>query len=117
MSLTNRPVTPKNVKRTKTSKSERESPWYQYGSDKEYQAWCRKQPSAYSGRKTDIVYAHYRTSDNSGTGIKPPFSGIPLTWEEHTIQHQVGQYNFMPKWQWEIEVEAHLKAWVNSLKK
>jgi len=90
--LTNRPVTPKGQKRTKTSKSERESPWYQYGTDKQYQAWCRKQPSAYSGK----------------TGN---------TWVEHTIQHQVGQYNFMPKWWWEIEVREHLEAWVKDILK
>ncbi len=70
------------------SKSERESPWSKYGTDKQYQAFVRTLPSAVSGQTQNIVYAHYRTAKNSGIGIKPVYSGIPLTYVEHLEQHQ-----------------------------
>ena len=37
------------------------------------------------------VLAHYRLADYCGMGIKPPFSGVPLTHTEHTMQHQHGE--------------------------
>jgi hypothetical protein len=118
MNLTNRPVTPKGIKRRKgAGKSERESPWYQFGTDKEFQDFVRKQPSAFSGKKENIVFAHHRTAENSGTAIKPPFSGIPLTWEEHALQHRIGQYAFMPKWWWKSHVNMYLNEWVASINK
>lgn len=118
MNLTNRPVTPKGGKKVnRVGKSERESPWYQFGTDKEFQEFVRKQPSALSTSKKDIVFAHYRTAKNSGTANKPPFSGIPLTFEEHLIQHQIGQFNFMPRWWWETHVNMYLNEWVASKRK
>lgn len=110
------PVTP--VYRTssqKYGKSERESPWFQYGTDEDYKAWCRKQRSAYSAKTGDIVYAHYRTAANSGTGMKPPFSGLPLTMQEHQMQHRIGQYNFRHKTWWEDNVREHLERWASEV--
>jgi len=98
-----------------TGKAERESPWFRYGTDNQYQAWVRKQPSALSGSTSNIVYAHYRTARNSGIGIKPPFSGIPLTYIEHLEQHQIGQFNFMPREWWVEQVNFHLNEWIKSL--
>jgi len=96
-------------------KSERESPWFKYGTDADYQKFCRTLPSAYSNSRDNIVYAHYRTAQNSGIGIKPPYSGIPLTWAEHTLQHQIGQYSLMSRERWEFLVQLHLEKWRNSL--
>lgn len=93
------------------SRAERESPWNQYGPDKSYQAFCRTLPSAVSGQTQNIVYAHYRTAKNSGIGMKPPYSGIPLTYVEHLEQHQIGQYNFLVKPVWEELVIKYLKMW------
>lgn len=97
-------------------KSERESPWFEYGTDAQYQAFCRELPSALSGKTENIVFAHYRTAANSGTGIKPPFSGIPLTFMEHRHQHEVGQYSFRPREWWEEQVERHLQIWAHYVK-
>lgn len=97
-------------------KAERESPWFQFGTDEQYKAWCRKRPSAYSGKNENVVYAHYRTAANSGVGMKPPFSGIPLTFTEHNLQHRVGQYSFMERERWEYLVNQHLRLWAESRK-
>lgn len=99
----------------KHPKSERESPWFKYGTDKDYQAFCRAQPSALSGQTNNIVYAHYRTAQNAGTGYKPPFSGVPLTVDEHYRQHQYGVYTFAPSEWWEYQCALHLERWRNSL--
>lgn len=66
--------------------------------DDQYQAWIRKQPSCISGRYSEWVngegrceYAHVRRAKDGGTGYKPLFSGVPLTHEEHAMQHQKGE--------------------------
>lgn len=97
-------------------KSERESEWFQYGTDKEYQAFCRRLPSCVSGHTGNVIFAHYRTAANSGTGIKPPFSGVPMTYAEHAKQHQIGQYAFKPREWWEYEVRRHLDMWAYFVK-
>lgn len=101
-------------KRKGRNRAEMESPWSRYGSDSDYQAWCRLRPSAYSGKNGQIVYAHYRTAANSGTGVKPVYSGLPLTMQEHQLQHAVGQFHFMERERWQYLVESHLKAWARS---
>lgn len=116
MNLTNQAPHQKGQTHKKHSRAERESQWYRYGSDADYQAWCRKRPSACSGQTANVVYAHYRTAKNSGTGVKPVFSGIPLTYKEHQLQHRIGQYNFMTRERWEYLVDMHLKLWVESCK-
>lgn len=110
------PIDPseRNRKRPKRSKTA-ESHWAsEFGTDADYQAWCRKRPSAYSGKTDNVVYAHYRTAANSGIGIKPPYSGIPLTLTEHNIQHRIGEYNFMERARWEFLVDKYLNEWVRS---
>lgn len=91
------------------------SPWAAYGSDKDFQAWCRKQPSAFSGRTQNVIFAHYRTAANSGIGMKPKFSGIPLTQEEHARPHQRGHDALAPRAWWERQVQIYLERWKNSL--
>lgn len=67
-------------------------------SDKAYQSWVRRQPSCISGRFSEWVngegrceYAHVRRAATSGTGYKPLYSGVPLTHDEHAMQHQYGE--------------------------
>jgi hypothetical protein len=110
--LTGRPVTPKGTPKAKRRKPS--SHWAAaYGTDAEYQAFCRKLPSASSGA-TPCIYAHYRSATNSGIGIKPEFSGLPLTYSEHLLQHQIGQYEFASREWWETQIKAHLSLWIRS---
>ncbi len=59
------------------------------GTDKEFQKWVKTQPNMLGGESE--VYAHVRRSWNAGTGMKPLFSGIPLTDWQHRLQHQKGE--------------------------
>lgn len=90
-----------------------------WGSDAQYQAWCRKQPSAYDGAadwhpergESVCEYAHVRRAGNAGTGCKPEFSGIPLTHLQHQLQHQHGESHFAP-FDFEKAAAEHLKKWI-----
>lgn len=75
--------------------------WRAIGSDEQYQAWVRKQPSAHSSRRgtedNQIVYAHVRrVRDGAGSSIKPLYCGIPLLNSEHQLQHQQGESGLRP---------------------
>ena len=67
--------------------------------DKDFQAWVRRQPSCLSGCFSEwqdgegrCEFAHVRrVSRGGGVGIKPPFSGVPLTHAEHAMQNQYGE--------------------------
>lgn len=68
------------------------------GTDDEFLAWIRTQPSAHSKEFSEFINgqgrceaAHVRRSNNAGTGIKPEYSAIPLTHDEHALQHQQGE--------------------------
>ncbi len=70
------------------------------GTDDDYQEWVQKQPSCLS-KETDWIedigesrceYAHVRrVSEGSGTSIKPDYFGVPMTHEEHAMQHSSGE--------------------------
>lgn len=74
--------------------------------DQDYLEWLRSLPSAYSNRKPCIA-AHFRTAENSGIGIKPLFSAIPLTKQEHDIQHRIGTFKFASRSWWVFMVARH----------
>lgn len=78
--------------------------------DSAYLAWLRKQPSAFSGR-TPCEACHYRTSINSGIGIKPLYSAVPLTSDEHQDQHRIGTYKFAARDWWEAQVKKYQIAY------
>lgn len=67
--------------------------------DNDFIKWVRRQPSCVSGSFSEWVdgegrceFAHVRrVSRGSGTGIKPMFSGVPLTHDEHAMQHEKGE--------------------------
>ena len=68
------------------------------GTDDEFLDWIRLQPSALSGRHSEYVdgegrceAAHVRRASNSGVGMKPRYSAIPLTRKEHALQHAEGE--------------------------
>lgn len=101
-----------------SGKSERESPWFKYGSDAKYRAWIQTQPSALSGQQDycdDGIMrceaAHFRTAATSGTGFKAPYSCIPLTHDEHQLQHGQGASELGDKEWWWHQVDHHLRKW------
>lgn len=73
--------------------------WKAVGTDKEYLEWVKHQKSARSGIYSEhhddgnayCVPAHVRRVEHgAGTGIKPPYSAIPLTNAEHKMSHDRG---------------------------
>lgn len=100
MNLTGRPVYQKGSKRRSRGKVD----------DRDFLDWLKTLPSAYSG-KMPCDPAHYRTAANSGVGCKPLYSAIPLTREEHRLQHRIGQFNFMPRAWWETQVAHYVDLW------
>lgn len=58
--------------------------------DKKYLAWLRTQPCCLTGIMPTVA-AHVRRSNNSGVGLKPLFSAVPLTDEVHKYQHNHGE--------------------------
>ncbi len=66
--------------------------------DSAFLSWLRTQPSCLSGSFSEYVNGigrnpacHVRSSANSGTGMKPRFSAVSLTHEEHFLQHRSGE--------------------------
>ena len=69
--------------------------WEAIGTDADFLAWIRtkkcvaKSTDACHG---DVVAAHVRrVANGSGTGIKPPYSAVPLCDHHHSMQHQYGE--------------------------
>lgn len=98
------------------------------GDDSAYLAWIRTQPSCVSGLFSEYVNgkgmsvaAHVRRK--SGVAVKPKFSAVPLTDEEHRLQHQYGEHGLLNRklpgvWdrqtakRWfEIKAKEHLARW------
>lgn len=61
------------------------------GTDDEFLAWIRTQPSCIDDDEYNIEACHVRRAANSGIGIKPKYSAVPLTHEQHALQHQSGE--------------------------
>lgn len=94
------------------------------GSDAEYQAYVRRFPSVLTNDYKAWVdgepvseYSHERdVSDGAGVAIKPDYSGLPLTHEQHRNCHQHGQsYYNPPEWWYKKKVEM-LTKWINGSK-
>lgn len=78
------------------SKDEQKHPASQYGTDKQFLKWVTYQPSAIDGEfnqhednegKPRNIACHVRRLKlGAGMGIKPPFSAIPMTDEQHRLQ-------------------------------
>lgn len=69
------------------------------GTDKQFQDYVRGLPSCLNGDDYGIVYAHVRRANNSGTSIKPNYSGVPLTDPQHSqFQHQSGERAALEAW-------------------
>lgn len=94
------------------------------GTDEEYLEWLRTMPSATLGEYGEYVNgegrneaAHVRrVADGAGIAEKPPYSAIPLTAEEHNLQHQKGESVIAPKEWWEKQACIYLASWINGIK-
>ena len=68
------------------------------GTDKEFQDFVRQRASCLTGiGRGSCVYAHVRRAAFGGTGMKPEFSGVAMTDEEHKLQHQKGEATVLSK--------------------
>lgn len=57
------------------------------GTDEEFLAWIRTQKSCVDGNGANIQACHVRrVAAGAGTGIKPPYSAVPMTHPQHHIQ-------------------------------
>ena len=90
------------------------------GTDDQFLDWIRQQTKSATGRPSGgesgpIVPAHVRrVANGSGTGIKPPFAAIPLTDQEHRLQHQKGETAIASREQWDKWRANYLTYWVKS---
>lgn len=88
-----------------------------------YLSWLRRWPSALSG-----IYSHYdngvgyceaahvrMVEFGAGTGIKPEYFAIPLTHEEHRIQHEKGYSELAPVDWWQDKAIEYLTMWLNGV--
>lgn len=108
--------------------------WRWAGTDGDYQEWVRNQPSCVSGKQdwyhgrdgsiSKCEYAHVRrVANGAGTGIKPEYSGVPLTHDEHALQHAQGEtallqafninFTTAPEW-FEKQAIKYRTNWIKS---
>lgn len=87
------------------------------GKDVEFLQWCRGREncfacSAIGTEDNPIQAAHYRkVADGAGTGIKPPYSALPLCRKCHGIQTDGGYSEVAPEKQWEKWVAVARQNW------
>ncbi len=104
------------------SKMEREHPAYDYGTDKEFLAWVSHQPSVIDGNFNQYnpnrnIACHVREiSIGSGMGIKPPFSAVPMTNEQHRMQTLYGYNYFHPMSWWKKKRDWMVAQWIESVR-
>jgi len=94
------------------------------GLDTDYLAWLRTMPSAILGLygawqdgegRNEPAHVR-RVSHGSGIAEKPPYSAIPLTHDEHAMQHQKGEEIFAPREWYEEQACRYLAMWINNVK-
>ncbi len=129
--LTNRPVYQKGQKRKRGNKLVIATTPFEAlverakakAPERVYLDWLIIQPSALDGAlgnwnmdlgRWENEPAHFRTAQNSGVGAKPPYQAIPLTSEQHKLQHSIGTFDFRPREWWEENVSKYLQRWLDS---
>lgn len=95
-----------------------EAVWKAVGTDKEFREWIQKQPSCLDGNQDWVTElgegrceaAHVRRAGESGTGTKSDYSCVPLTHEQHQMQHTLGELDAIKRYR-----DAHAKHpdWAN----
>ena len=95
--------------------------WKAVGTDQEFREWVQLQKSVISGNQdhTDsgprCEAAHVRRAGESGTGYKADYACVPLTHEEHLLQHSKGEVAVLLQYRKgikKIEVDE-AKDWFN----
>lgn len=93
------------------------------GLDAELLQWLRHQVCWHCGKQdmtvdSDGVEHFYvqaahvrRVSAGAGTGIKPPYSAIPLCSTCHSIQHAVGESGIAPREWWDVNAAKAREEW------
>ncbi|MCP4470163.1 MAG: hypothetical protein GY815_05670 [Gammaproteobacteria bacterium] len=94
--------------------------WAGIGPDSEFLEWLKHQKSALSGKRDYYedtfegccVPAHVRHLEHGGgTGIKPEYSAIPLTNEEHQLAHQKGDSALGEREWWDKMRIKYVSQW------
>lgn len=92
--------------------------WRAIGTDDEFRAWVRRQPSAWSGKFSEevdgegrCIAAHVRRAGESGTAYKAEYACIPLTHEEHQAQHDGGESELGGKEWFDQQRIRTVEAW------
>lgn len=93
------------------------------GTDAEYLDWVKRQPSCVSGQFSEFhengdkfsIPAHVRrVAAGAGTAIKPPYSAVPLTNDEHQRQHKEGEDVFGGKDFFDQKRGEYVLRWAKS---
>lgn len=81
--------------------------------DKPFRKWVETLPSCLTGRYSEYhngegrnIARHVRRAKNSGIAIKPDYSCVPMTKEEHDTQHQHGEAACLMKYlggEWTVQ--------------
>lgn len=93
--------------------------WQAIGSDEQFLAWIRLQPSAHSDEFSEHVNgegrceaAHVsRIANGRGVGHKPEYSAIPLTHAEHALTHAKGESALRPREWFDEQRIKYLERW------
>ncbi|WP_020408946.1 hypothetical protein [Hahella ganghwensis] len=90
--------------------------WRAIGPDSHFTAWIRNQKCCFSGvygtDQDPVQVAHVRrVANGSGTGIKPPYSSIPLLASNHAKQHQQGESALGGKEWFDKQRIEHVERW------
>ena len=93
------------------------------GTDREFQDYVRKFPSVLTNDFKEWVngegysiFAHQRSvEDGAGMALKPPYSGVPLTFAQHQNTHQYGQSFYNPPEWWQKKKVEMLAKWINNV--
>lgn len=94
--------------------------WEAIGTDDEFRAWIQEQTSCLDytsdwdsekGRNV-CEAAHVRRAGESGTAHKGTYACVPLTHEQHQLQHTKGELAVLSKYRpGEVKTVEHAKAW------
>ena len=119
--LTGLPVYPQGKKPKARKVRFSTHPAAKYGTDKEYLEWVSHQPSCISGD-----FYHYkdgvgrniachvrRVSKGAGVGIKPLYSAVPMTNDQHHISHQHGEHGLLNRTNHEVWDKQSAARWFN----
>lgn len=100
--------------------------WAAVGTDAEFRAWIQKQPSCLDGNQDWVTElgegmceaAHVRRAGESGTAQKSAYSCVPLTHEQHQLQHSKGELAVIKKYRPKTTLTEPDEAsvWFNSMR-